>query len=436
MDHRHTYIRGSVLVSHSETQLLARISELESQLDEHTKYVAHALQQQSSSEHSTNAVLFDEAPYSILELDCNNIITSINRVAISMLGFSDADSVIGCNYLEFIAQQDRAAVQQHLYEAYSGNKVEFICNTVSQQILKTSVSVLAQGSSSNLMVFCDDRTESVNSEKAYRTSEQKHRLLIEHSPYCIHEINRQGQLTSMNKAGLNMMGTDDFCHIAGMPYLDAVCDHDRPAIQKLLDKAHEGESSEFTFQASNGLFFQSCFVPVLGSDDAHIMGITQDITERTKTEKELSHALKMDALGKLIGGISHDFNNLLGVILGYTELLQCHTTNPTAREKYVEQIHHAGTRAKELTGKLLGFSRKKPNKSSPIDLKTQLGSFKDILQKSLTARIKLTIEIPDDIWPVEVDIGDFENSIINICINSMHALDAQSNGEIPLLRRI
>jgi PAS domain S-box-containing protein len=134
-----------------------------------------------------------------------------------------------------------------------------------------------------------DISERKLAEETLRRSEERYGTLVRSSPYCIHEIDRQGRLASMNPAGLAMMGVREESAIVGMPYLDAVADEDRGRIGQLLQAALEGQWSEFEFRARNGRYFASSFVPIrdVGGAVLRVMGLTQDITARTKAEASL-----------------------------------------------------------------------------------------------------------------------------------------------------
>lgn len=162
-------------------------------------------------------------------------------------------------------------------------------------------------------------------------------------------------------------------------------------------------------------------------------GTVQDVTEQAAMEEALRRTQKMDALGKLTGGIAHDFNNMLGVILGYAELLENQLGDQPKVSKYLNEIHQAGERGVKLTAKLLAFSRKKVSDAKLVDINSLLLDKQHMLEKTLTARISLTFELADDLWPVYLDSGDLEDAIVNLSINAMHAIEG--NGQLTIQTR-
>ena len=153
-----------------------------------------------------------------------------------------------------------------------------------------------------------------------------------------------------------------------------------------------------------------------------VIGIARDVTEQKKAEEQLRQSQKMDALGKLTGGIAHDFNNMLGIILGYAELLENRIDNDEKSNGYIKQIHSAGNRAKTLTSKLLSFARTKPTTAKKSRIDSLLLNDKNMLEKTLTSKIKLKISNQKDLWQTFIEEDMFSDSILNLCINSMHAM--------------
>ena len=139
--------------------------------------------------------------------------------------------------------------------------------------------------------------------------------------------------------------------------------------------------------------------------------------------RKLQLSQKMEALGKLTGGISHEYNNMLGIISGYSELIKQSVTDNSKLTGYANEIQHAGKRAAKLTSKLLACSQEKPANAKTIDINMLLKRQHDMLQKTLTVRIDLLYTLHDDLWQVWLDGSDMEDTILNLCINAMHAMN-------------
>jgi len=152
--------------------------------------------------------------------------------------------------------------------------------------------------------------------------------------------------------------------------------------------------------------------------------VQSDISDKKQMEQQLRRSQKMDALGKLTGGIAHDYNNMLNVILGYTELLDMTMSHETDEQTkgFIKEIQVATERGATLTKKLLAFSRQESAEPENININQLLLDAQNMLEKTLTARINLGYQLVDSIWPVYIDKGDLEDAILNMCINAMHAM--------------
>ncbi|NOX76314.1 MAG: PAS domain S-box protein [Gammaproteobacteria bacterium] len=164
------------------------------------------------------------------------------------------------------------------------------------------------------------------------------------------------------------------------------------------------------------------------------IGSCSDVTAQRQQEEQLRRSAKMDALGKLTGGIAHDYNNMLGVILGYSEILATSLSDPRLT-KYVSEIHRAGERGAKLTRRLLSFSRRQMSAAEAVDINVLLDDIHLMLEKSLTARISLCYELEDDLWLVWLDRGDLEDAILNMSINAMHAIPKEGSLTITTRNR-
>jgi PAS domain S-box-containing protein len=161
------------------------------------------------------------------------------------------------------------------------------------------------------------------------------------------------------------------------------------------------------------------------------VAVHTDITEKIQSERLLQRTQKMDAVGKLTGGIAHDYNNMLGIIIGYSELLEQHLKKQPKLFKYAEQINHAAERGAHMTKKLLSFSKAYIGGSVPVNINLLLQEQQDMIQKTLTPLINIEFNFTDDIWLIDVSINDLEDAIINLSINAMHAI--QGHGKLTFM---
>jgi len=153
-----------------------------------------------------------------------------------------------------------------------------------------------------------------------------------------------------------------------------------------------------------------------------------DVTQRLEdqerlaaTESALRQAQKMEAVGQLTGGVAHDFNNLLMAITSGMYLLD-QPMDAERRRRVIENMRQAIERGTALTRQLLTFSRRRPLSPKTVDLKDHLLGMQDMLQRSLRADVQVRMQFDEDLWPVEVDPGELELAILNICVNSRDAM--------------
>lgn len=140
------------------------------------------------------------------------------------------------------------------------------------------------------------------------------------------------------------------------------------------------------------------------------------------SEEIVRQTEKMEALGKLTGGIAHDYNNMLSVIMGYTELLKNKINDQPKLLSYIDQIEKASENAKQLTSKILSFTRKDSISAQIININKLILESQPMLEKLLTSGIHLIISLEDSLWSILIDPSDFENALLNLCINAKHAM--------------
>jgi len=142
-----------------------------------------------------------------------------------------------------------------------------------------------------------------------------------------------------------------------------------------------------------------------------------------KAEAALRQTQKMESLGQLTGGVAHDFNNLLAVFASGVQLLERSAAQSTAPSPRVfEAMRRAIARGTGLTRHLLAFSRRRPVNPESIDLTAHLQGIRAMLDGSLGGHIEVQMHFAPDVWPVEVDTGEMELAVLNLCLNARDAM--------------
>ncbi|MBO6555228.1 MAG: PAS domain-containing protein [Pseudomonadales bacterium] len=150
-------------------------------------------------------------------------------------------------------------------------------------------------------------------------------------------------------------------------------------------------------------------------------GLLTDITELRGVELALRQAQKMEAMGQLTGGIAHDFNNILAILMGNLELAK-HTTSDPDSQEYISAALQGVERGVAITQKLLGFARSNTEGDQLTVVNGIIDSMGDMISQSVGARVSVSISQEKDLWPTQIDAGDFEDAIINLCINARDAM--------------
>jgi PAS domain S-box-containing protein len=160
--------------------------------------------------------------------------------------------------------------------------------------------------------------------------------------------------------------------------------------------------------------------------------VAEALAERRQAEEALRRAQKLESLGQLTGGVAHDFNNLLAVMSGGVHLLE-RQIDPAQRGRIVAAMRQAIKRGATLTRHLLSFSRQRPVNPEVVDLHKQIEAMREILARSLREDIDIDLHFDGDLWPIEVDIGELELALINICVNARDAISGR--GKISIAAR-
>jgi two-component system, cell cycle sensor histidine kinase and response regulator CckA len=153
-----------------------------------------------------------------------------------------------------------------------------------------------------------------------------------------------------------------------------------------------------------------------------VAGVISDVTDRKRLEESFYQAQKMEAVGRVAGSVAHDFNNMLGVISAYGELLLLEPGLPAGAAKRVTEIMNAARRANSLTRQLLAFSRKQVINPTALDLNTVVLDVKDMLERMVGNNVQVVTELAATVPAIRADKGQLEQVLLNFAANSRDAM--------------
>ena len=156
-----------------------------------------------------------------------------------------------------------------------------------------------------------------------------------------------------------------------------------------------------------------------------------DVTERTRLQEQVALSERLEAIGVLAGGLAHDFNNVLGVVLGYAEMLQHELPDTSPSARHAAGIQRAAGAAAALTRQLLAFSRKQLMQAKVIDVNQLVTNFAKMLQPVINEHVDLVLDLASDLARVKVDPVQIEQVLMNLALN---ARDAMPEGGRILIR--
>ncbi len=283
--------------------------------------------------------------------------------------------------------------------------------------------------SENLEKLVEERTI------ALRNSEQNYRMLAEDATDFIWRADRNMNFMFVNPAIHSTLGVSAE-DVLGRPIESFMATSSYDAVVNFFrrsDAAPEFDSDrsiyELEFLHSKGsVVWAESALRRLHDDDGEpigLLGVSRDVTRRRLSEQASRRAQKMEAVGQLTGGISHDFNNILGIILGNVELLQPQVANDENMMQCVSAIRRSAERASGLTQQLLAFSRRQEPETTVVDTNHVIRSMGEIISKFVSPQAQVEHRLQDDLWLTETDPGNFEDAVLNLAIN---ASDAMKNG--------
>jgi two-component system sensor histidine kinase EvgS len=268
-------------------------------------------------------------------------------------------------------------------------------------------------------------------------TQKKSRLLFEKSPVGICTVDLLGNFVTTNSAYEKMLGYSKE-ELKGKSFFDVTHPEYRPKNKELFQKMFSLKSTGFKMEKKyirkDGAEINvSVYATAVMDDKGETefgTAFVEDITERIHAEEEqeklqaqLTQAQRLESVGRLAGGVAHDFNNMLTIIIGYSEsaLAKLRVDDPLHGK--ITQILNAGTRSADITRQLLTFARKQTTVPKTLDLNDSIEGMLKMLRRLVGEDIDLAWRPGADVWPVKIDPSQIDQILANLCVNARDAIE-------------
>ena len=292
-----------------------------------------------------------------------------------------------------------------------------------------------------------DVTDRKRAEEASRESEERYRVFVSRSSEGIFRMEydppvpcdlpipeqlqwglKTGYMAECNDAMAKMYGRASAAELTGKPLTDFLVLHDPVTRQFMEDFIRSGyritdqESREMDSGGGKRIFRNTMMGIVVDGHWVRSWGITRDVTDQMALQEQLRNAQQLEAVGRLAGGVAHDFNNILSIIMGHGELLLRTGDLDERAQNGLEQIRRAAIRAASLTQQLLAFSRKQVLQPRVLDLNEAVLDIQKMLARVIGEDIELVADLHPSLMTVKADPGQMEQVLMNLAINARDAM--------------
>jgi len=392
----------------------------------------HQAQQALKDSETRYRRLFETSKDGILIVDFKSgQIIDVNPFLIELLGYTHGEFV-GKKLWEIGPFKDILASQTAFSELQTKGVIRYddlpLETKAGQRINVEFVSNVYKIDGTHV-VQCDirDITERKRADAALKMSEIHHREVFEGAVHGIYLGTLEGRFLEVNQALVALLGYSSAEEVLKLSVSQDVFAQPEEGLRLLHKWQLTGEIEEEVQwkRRDQRLITVRLRGRVLGTEHQRAEGlevIVEDVTERRALEEQMRQALKIEAVGQLAGGMAHEFNNYLGIVLGYSDLLLEEAGATEGLRRNVAEINAATQRAASLTRQLLALSRRQVLEPRVLDVNAVVWETHKLLRHVIPENIDLVPVLEPNLQPVKVDPAQIQQILINLVVNARDAM--------------
>lgn len=421
--------------------LRARIEALQAQLESRS---AH-----DRSREAFFLRVFEDAPIGLALVGLDERIAEANAALCDMLGYS-REALLRLTVPDITHPDDadvevehKAGVQEGRGGAFQVEK-RYVRADGGVLLGRLSVSTLFddEGSPSYFVGQLEDVTRERAAEDGLRASEAMFRALVESTSELFVLISAEGSASFVSPAMTELLGWTP-AERRGRPFEDLVHEEDREAFATQLERSRaepggalralvrlvrkDGRAREFD---------------VVGRNLEHLPGIEavvmtlRDVTEQRRLQEHLAHAQRLDSIGRLAGGVAHDFNNMLSAILGFADFLAESIVEGRPQLDDVTEIREAALKARGLTQQLLAVGRRQAAAPRPTNVNRAIRDAAGLMRRVLGEDVELSLALEPGVGSVLIDPTHLEQVLLNLVTNARDAMQGPGRVQVRTRGRV
>lgn len=286
---------------------------------------------------------------------------------------------------------------------------------------------LDNGDIGGILIFAEVLTSQKSAEEQLRDSEERCALLLDNATEAI-IITQDGLIKFVNPLAETIFSYSQ-AEITHKPLTQFLHPDDRDRVSQVHALRQKGEviEKDYSFRVVDSNqdvhWLETSTVSIFWKKRPAVLGFVKDVTYTKKLEEQLMRSQKLEAIGTLAGGITHDFNNILFPLIGYTEMLKEDVPSENPLTVYIDEILQAALRARDLVKQILSFSRQGDQGMSPIRLQPIVKEALKLLRASIPTTIDIQQEIDYGCGKVNADPTQIHQMVMNLATNAYHAME-------------